>query len=133
MPACRFGIAAALCLGVLCGKAVAEEFSMLCGRYPAQSYFTFDDQKKQAMEYGLVNGHLIKAVSTGTIKVASAEEIQFDLFAFYNSNLKLGDYTLNRKEGWLESSRSNYQEKQDCQATPLRTVMDLWDAFPHDP
>lgn len=135
MRACLFGVAAAVWLSGFGGKAVAEEFSMRCGSGPdPQLYLTFDDQKKQAIAYGLLNGNPIpNSLSTGTIKAMSAEELQFDLFAFSNPNAKLGDYTLNRKDGWLESSRSNYQEKQKCHPTPLRTIMDLWEVFPHDP
>jgi hypothetical protein len=131
---CRFGVGAALCLGLLCGKAGAEEFSVLCNQGPgSQFYFTFDDLTKRVIEYDFIDGNSVGLIFTGAIKTTSAEEIRFDLSVYSNPNVRLGDFTLNRKEGWLESSRSNYQEKQNCQPTTLRTVMDIWRIFPHDP
>jgi hypothetical protein len=134
MRACRFGVATTLCLGVFCGQAVAEEFSILCNQGPgaAQLYFTFDDQNKRVVGYNFTGAHVGGPIFTGAISAISAEEIQFGLSVYYNSNMGLGNFALNRKDGWLKGPSGSGQPGT-CHPIPLRTVMDLWEIFPHDP
>jgi hypothetical protein len=134
MRACRLGVAATLCLIAFCGEAAAEEFSILCTLAPGSGphfYYTFDDQRKRVIEYVFENGRLGGPVFTGTIKAISTEEIQFDLFIYFNLNAKMGDFTLNRKEGWVGNS-SAHGQPGTCRQTSLRTVMDLWESLPQD-
>jgi hypothetical protein len=132
MRACGFGVAAALCLSVCSGTAVAEEFSIVCTENLPPFYYTFDDQEKRVIAYLVLDDHATAYIFTGTIKAISAEEIRFDLSMAFNSNAKLGDFVLNRKDGRVTGS--NWRgEAGHCQPTPLRTVMDLWEIFPHDP
>jgi hypothetical protein len=115
--------------------AVADQFSFKCERVSAGylGYFTFDDLKRRVVSYNFLNGRIVGLLNKGTIRTISAQEIQFDLVVYSNPNIKIGDFTLNRKEGWMTSSRSNDEDRQTCESTPLRTVMDLWEIFPHDP
>ena len=134
MRAGRLGVAAALSLGIFCGQAVAAQFSILCNQGPgaAQLYFSFDDQAKRVIEYNLMGAHVGGPIFTGAIKTISAEEIQFDLSAYGNSNAKLGDFTMNRRNGWVRGP-SGPGQPGTCNPTSLRTVMDLWEIFGRDP
>jgi hypothetical protein len=61
--------------------------------------------------------------------VVSAEEILFDLFILAHREAVFGSYVLNRKEGRLMSSHRLGDEKQPCESTPVRSVMDFWLLF----
>lgn len=126
----------AFCLCVSNGAtALADQFSFKCEQVQAGylRYFTFDDLRKRVVAYNFLGGQIVGPLLRGDIRSVSDEEIKFDLVAYDNPNLKIGDFTLERKEGWMTPSRPGEQDRQPCEPTPLRTVMDLWQVLPHDP
>lgn len=133
MPANLICAGAAVLLCAFHGSdAVADQFSFHCPAPGFEFYLTFDDLKKRVIGYNYLNGRIPSMTYYGPIAAISPDEIQFDLVVYGNSNLKIGNFRLNRKQGWMTSSRSHYQDKQPCEPTPTRSVMDLWQLIDAD-
>jgi hypothetical protein len=122
----------ALAVGLFAGSSVfAEPFSYKCGQPEAGANYryTFDDLRKRVIAYNFLGGHMVGFIYKGPIKTISAAEILFDLSIFDHPETVFGSYTLNRKENWLTSSRWRDSEKQPCEPTSVRSVMDFWPVF----
>jgi hypothetical protein len=127
-----------LCVGVLLVAAIvhgrtaaAETFSVRCGEASAGAEFnyTFDDVRKRVIAYNFLGDRISSLIFKGTIRQSSPDNTQFALVVASNPAVKVGEFRLNRQEGWLTSSRSNYEAKQACETIPTRSVMDLWVLF----
>ena len=126
---------------VLCmfygSNAVAEQFSYMCKHAGVREnsglreYFTFDSETKRVIAYGIgVQGRIVNAIFKGQASAISPDEIKFDLITAFDK-FKVGDFTLNRKEGWMSASqpRGADEARDSCRPTPTRSVMDLWLLF----
>jgi hypothetical protein len=127
-PAAQYYLAISLLLCLFHSTdAAAEQFSVVCRPHGVSEYLTFDDQTKRVIGYGIgVEGQIVNAIFKGHISSISPDEIQFDLIIAFDE-IRVGDFTLSRKEGWLrrESSPEHGDAKNKCLATPLRSVMEL--------
>jgi len=127
-PAALYYLAISLLLCLFYSTdAAAEQFSVVCRPHGVSEYLTFDDQTKRVIGYGIgVEGQIVNAIFKGHISSVAADEIQFDLIIAFDE-IKVGDFTLNRKDGWLSRMPAPGHEtvKDKCLATPLRSVMDL--------
>jgi hypothetical protein len=103
--------------------AAADQFSYNCMHSGTWALFTFDDATKRVIGYGLP----IHTFFTGTVTTVTPEEIHFDLVLPYDK-IRIGSFTLNRKEGWMTSlgSPGRTDLKDPCHLGPPASVLELW-------
>ena len=113
-------------------NAGAAQFSFQCQHVHNLSgireFLTFDDEQNRVIAYGKgVENKVLNAIFKGTIHSISPDEIQFDLIVALDE-IKLGDFILNRKEGWMSTidTEGHPQAKDACRAAPPPSPLDLW-------
>jgi formylglycine-generating enzyme required for sulfatase activity len=103
--------------------AVADQFSYNCTHSGTWTLLTFDDATKRVIGYGIA----VNTFFTGTISIATPEEIHFDLVLPFDK-IRIGNFTLNRKERWMTSlgSPGRTDLKDRCFSGPPASVLELW-------
>jgi hypothetical protein len=117
--------------------ARAAQFSFQCDHLHDQSgireFFTFDDEKMRVIGYGLAGKDIVNAIFRGPIISISPDIIRFELTVAFDK-IKVGEFTLNRQEGWMSPSQSPEEgaTKDSCKPTATRSPLDLWRVFDRD-